>query len=115
MKELEKVPKELKGFAAHRKNNYEQTSTHSQSSQGLNHQPKSTCDGTNGTSCICSKGWPSWSSMGGEALGPVKALCPSIGECLGQEAGVVGLMSRERGEGMRKGVFRGETRKGDNI
>ncbi|KRY94724.1 hypothetical protein T4B_6400, partial [Trichinella pseudospiralis] len=27
------------------------------------------------------RGWPSWSSMGGEALGPVKALCPSIGEC----------------------------------
>ena len=23
--------------------------------------------------------------MGGEALGPVKALCPSIGECQGQE------------------------------
>jgi hypothetical protein len=26
--------------------------------------------------------------MGGVALGPVKALCPSIGECHGQEAGV---------------------------
>jgi hypothetical protein len=25
---------------------------------------------------------------GGEALGPVKALCPSVGECQGQEAGV---------------------------
>ncbi|KRY62123.1 hypothetical protein T4D_1585 [Trichinella pseudospiralis] len=25
--------------------------------------------------------------MGGEALGPVKALCPSIGECQGQERG----------------------------
>ena len=23
--------------------------------------------------------------MGGEALGPVKALCPSIGECQGQD------------------------------
>jgi hypothetical protein len=23
--------------------------------------------------------------MGGEALGPVKVLCPSIGECQGQE------------------------------
>ena len=36
--------------------------------------------------------------MGGEALVPVKALCLSIGECLGQEAGVGGLVSRGRGE-----------------
>jgi hypothetical protein len=40
----------------------------------------------------------SWSSMGGEALGPVKVLCPTIGECLGQEAGVGGLGSRGRVE-----------------
>ena len=52
--------------------------------------------------------------MGGEALGPVKkVLCPSIGECLGLEAGVGGLGSRGRGRGW--GFFRGETRKGDNI
>ena len=38
--------------------------------------------------------------MGGEALGPVKILCPSIGECQGQEAGVHVLVSRRRGEGM---------------
>jgi hypothetical protein len=36
--------------------------------------------------------------MGGEALGPVKALSPSVGECPGQEAGVCGLVSREMGE-----------------
>ena len=51
------------------------------SSQGLNHLPKSTHGGTNGFSCICSKGWPCWASMGGEALGPVKSVCPSVGEC----------------------------------
>ena len=34
---------------------------------------------------------------GGEALGPVKVLCPSIGEWQGQEAGVGGLVSRDRG------------------
>ena len=33
----------------------------------------------------------------GEALGPVKALCPSVGKCQGQEAGVGGLGSRGRG------------------
>jgi hypothetical protein len=37
--------------------------------------------------------------MGEEALGPVKALCSSVGECQGQEAGVGGLVSRGRGEG----------------
>ena len=40
--------------------------------------------------------------MGGEALGIVKVLCPSIGECQGQEVGELG--SRERGEGI--GDFR---------
>jgi hypothetical protein len=33
--------------------------------------------------------------MGREALGPVKVLCPSIGEYLGQEAGVGGLGAGE--------------------
>jgi hypothetical protein len=46
--------------------------------------------------------------MGGEALGPVKVLCPNIGECLGQEVGVDGL-------GGDRDFFREETRKGDNI
>jgi hypothetical protein len=38
--------------------------------------------------------------MGGEALGLVKILCPTIRECQGQEAGVGGLESRGRGEGI---------------
>ena len=37
--------------------------------------------------CICSRGWPCRASMGGEALGPVKAQCPSAGECQGSEEG----------------------------
>ena len=32
--------------------------------------------------------------MGGEALGPLKDQCPSVGKCQGQEAGVGGLWSR---------------------
>jgi hypothetical protein len=36
--------------------------------------------------------------MGEEALGPVKVLCSSIRECLGQEAGVGGLGNRGRGD-----------------
>ena len=43
--------------------------------------------------------------MGGEALCPVKALCPSVGECQDQEAGVGGLLSRERREGIGGGCF----------
>jgi hypothetical protein len=34
--------------------------------------------------------------MGGEALGPVKARCPSVGKCQDREAGVRGLVSRDR-------------------
>jgi len=54
--------------------------------------------GTCGSNCICSKGWSSQSSTGGEALGPMKVICPSIGDCQGQEAGVGGLVSRGKGE-----------------
>ena len=42
-------------------------------------------------------GWPSQSSMGGEALGPVQALCPSREDYQGQEAGLGGLVSKGRG------------------
>jgi hypothetical protein len=38
--------------------------------------------------------------MGGEALGPVKVLCPSIGECKGQGAGVGGFVSGGGREGI---------------
>ena len=36
--------------------------------------------------------------MRGEALDPVKALCPSVEEFQGQEVGVCELMSRGMGE-----------------
>jgi hypothetical protein len=37
---------------------------------------------------------------GGEALGLVKILCPSVGECQGQEMGMGGLGHRRRREGI---------------
>ena len=43
--------------------------------------------------------------MGGEALGPVKALCPSVGECQNQEEGVGVLVIRGRGENIGGGSF----------
>jgi hypothetical protein len=42
------------------------------------------------SSCICSRRWPSWPSLGGEALGLTKIICPNTRECQGQEAGVGG-------------------------
>jgi hypothetical protein len=47
-----------------------------------------------------------------ERLGPVKVLCPSIGECQGQEAGVGGFVSRGMGG---YGFSEGKPGKGDNI
>ena len=46
-----------------------------------------------------------------EAIGPVKALCPSIGECQGQEGRVGGLVSRGSGEGIG-GFWRGKQERG---
>jgi hypothetical protein len=42
--------------------------------QRLNHQPKSTRRGSHGSSCKCSRGWPSRSSMGGESTFLMRAL-----------------------------------------
>jgi hypothetical protein len=53
--------------------------------------------------------------MGGEALGPVKVIWPSIKEYQGQDAEVGQLVNRGWGWGGRIGVFRVETRKGNNI
>jgi hypothetical protein len=41
--------------------------------------------------------------MGGETFGTVKILCPSIGECEGQEVGIGGLVSRGSQEGIQRG------------
>jgi hypothetical protein len=79
-----------------------------QSSQGLYHQPKSTHGGTHGSSCICSRGWPCGTSMRGEALGPVKTQCLSVGESQDRRAGVGGLVSKGRGD--RIGDFQRENK-----
>jgi hypothetical protein len=46
--------------------------------------------------------------MRGEALGLVKARCPSVGKCQDREAGVVGLVSKGRGRGCVWGVSEGK-------
>jgi hypothetical protein len=51
--------------------------------------------------------------MGGEALGTEKAQYPSVGECQDMKAGVGGLVSMGKGDGI--GGFEGETRKKYNI
>jgi len=85
-----------------------------QSTQGLNHQPKNTHVGTNGSSHICSIGWHCLASIGGEALCPVKAHFPSVGECQCGKVGVGGtgcVLIKAGGEGMEEG----QTRKGDTL
>jgi hypothetical protein len=76
------------------------TNQYHQSSQGVNHQPKSTHGGTHGSSHICSRRWACWISVEGNALGPEKDQCPSVGECRDREAGVGELVSSGRGDGI---------------
>jgi hypothetical protein len=52
--------------------------------------------------------------MRGEALGPLKALCPSVGKYQGQEADVGGLVSRGNGEGIG-GFWRGNQKRGQHL
>jgi hypothetical protein len=86
MKEIEKVPMDLKGSASLLvEQQYELTST-----------PQSCV-----SSSICSREWPSRPSMGGEALGLANVICHSIDECQGQEAGLSGFGIRAGG------VYRG--------
>jgi hypothetical protein len=63
------------------------TNQYAQSSQTLNHPANSTHGGTHVSNCLCSRGWPSQSSMEGEALGPVKALCPQCRGMPGRGSG----------------------------
>jgi hypothetical protein len=53
-------------------------------------------------------------AMGGEALGPMKALFPSEGECEGKEVGVDALVNRCvcGGEGGIEGFQRGNQERG---
>jgi len=87
MEELEKELKELKGFATPQEEQYQPNKP--TELQGLNHQPMSTHGGTHGSSCIYGRGWHRLPSIGGEVLGPVKALFPSVRECKGVELGWV--------------------------
>jgi hypothetical protein len=103
--DLEEGLKDLKGFPTPRKNNnISLLDTAPQIPRG-NHQPVS----THGSSCTRSRGWPFRTSMGGEALGPGKASCPSVRKCQGSEAGVGGWVGdhtyRSRGRDDGIGVF----------
>jgi hypothetical protein len=49
--------------------------------------------------------------MRGEAFGLVKALCPSVGECQVREAGVGGIVSSGRADGIGR-FLEGKLRKG---
>jgi hypothetical protein len=58
-----------------------------QSSQVLDHQPKTTHVETHGAGRIPGRGWPCWTSVGGESLGPDGVQCSSVGDCHGGKTG----------------------------
>ena len=68
---------------------------------------------THGYSCICSRSQHCLASKGGEAFCPVKALCPSVGECPGTEVGEGGWEREQLHGSKRRG--RENRGKGDNI
>jgi hypothetical protein len=108
MEELEKGLKELKGFATLKdEKQYQPIRPPPPSSQGLNHQPRNPHGGTHGSICICSREWPFQASIGGEALGHVKAQCSSVGECEDREGEGVGGWGSTLTEARERGCDRG--------
>ena len=95
------------------------TGQKSQSSWGVDQQLKSTHGGTHDSGLIGGRGWPCWTLVGGEALGPEGVRCPSVGECLGRKEGSVWVggehpnRGRRRGNGIR--VSRGEPWDGETF
>jgi hypothetical protein len=87
------------------------------SSQGLDHQPDNTHEVTHGTVHICGRGWPCWTSVGGEALGPEGVQCPSVGECQGRRTGVGGSTLIEAGGGEMgwRSFWRGDVERGKHL
>jgi hypothetical protein len=74
----------------------------SQSCWGLNHQPNSSHGGTYGSSLICGRGWPCWTSVGRATSGPEGVRCPSVGECQGWKVGVGGCVGEHHDKGRRR-------------
>ena len=94
------------GLQPHRmKNNINQPDT---SELPETKPPRHTHEGTHASSSMCNSGWPCWISVRGEALGPVEAQYPSVGECQGTETDVDGWSSTliEEVEGGCVGDFR---------
>jgi hypothetical protein len=79
MEELGEGLKKLKGFVTPSEAQYYQPTRLPRAPRTK--PPKSTHGGTHGSIYICSRGWPYLTSMGGEALCPVEAWWPSVGEC----------------------------------
>ena len=122
MEELEKGLKELRGGCNPMDGATMSTDrTPIPSSQELHHHPKNTHGATRSAGCICDRGWPCWTSVGGEDLGPEGVQCPSVGECQGRRTGVGGSVGahphrcRRRDDGMGGGHSEGATWKGENI
>jgi len=87
-----------------------------QSSQGLNHQPKSIHGRTHASSHICSIGWAVSGINGKRGLWSYKgSRMPVQGGRRELVGGWGSTLMEAEGKGMRRRVSGGETRKGDNI
>ena len=115
--EMEKGRKELTDFVAPMGGATVSTVQIPRSSQGLDHQPKRTYGGTHGSSHICDRGWPCWTSVGEVALGPDGFCRPIVGKCQGRKTGVGGWYGRAYIEAEEGGWDRGflEGRPGKGI
>jgi len=91
-----------------------------QRSQGLNHYLKTTHGLTQGSNCICSRGWPCWGTSGRRSPLVLPRLeCPPS-QCRGMSGDGAWREGRWGGEHFyrrmgRGGAYRQETGKGNNI
>ena len=79
-----------------------------QNSWGVDQQPKNTHGATHDPGHICGRGWPCWTSVGEEALGPEGVQCPGVGNARAgrQEWVGGGSPSLEQGDRGWDGAFR---------
>jgi hypothetical protein len=95
VEELVKGPKELKGFTVPlEEQQYQPTRDPAPPPPELPGTKPSTKKYTWRDPWLQVHTLPCWTSVGGEALGPVKARCPTVGDYQGREAGVSGLASK---------------------